>query len=217
MNSLNIITTNEFGEFAPEIDTSQYSDPTLSGIISQASGMVDEYLGYSPYAEDITDELKNGMVSIEGDIVIFPQKIPVISVSSIKIAKGSSSWDIDLTLTESGNAKYNIDYTKRNIRFPYASLSLQSASVFSNVFALRGSQFYTKTSYRGGYEPSDLPSPIKLATVLFARDILSRSQNTSGAKRISQGGISLEFSERDGKSDLIIDAERILRPYRRIG
>ena len=217
MTDINIITTTEFAQMAPEISTSQYTDATVSGFISSASKMVSDYLEYSPYAEDIVEELKSGMVTTEGDLIIYPNKIPVISVSAIKLAKGSSSGDVSLTLTESGNAKYNIDYTKRTIRFPYGELTLQGTPVFTNFFNLRGVQFFTKLSYRGGFEVSELPQTIKLATVLFTRDILSRSTNTSGAKRISQGGISLEYSERDGKSDLVVDAERLLRPYRRIG
>lgn len=217
MTEINIITTTEFAQMAPEISTSQYTDATVSGFISMASQMVTDYLGFSPFAEDIVDEVKDGRITTEGDLLIYPNKIPVISVSAIKLAKGSSSGDVSITLTESGNAKYNIDYTKRTIRFPYSGLTLQGNLIFTNIFNLRGVQFFTKISYRGGFEVAELPQTIKLATVLFTRDILARSMNTSGAKRISQGGISLEYFEKDGKSDLTIDAERLLRPYRRIG
>lgn len=218
MEYLNIISTTEFANLAPEIDTSMYTDATVSGIISQSSRLVSDYIGYSPFAENITDELREGRISVEGDLVIYPQKIPVISVSSIKIAKGSSSGDYNITLTESGNEKFNVDFAGRTIRYPGSALSLTGSPIFQDLFGLRGKHFYTKVTYRAGYEPSNLPEVIKLATVLYTRDNLARSMNTSGAKKISQGGISLEYSERkDAKSDLVADAERMLRPYRRVG
>lgn len=218
MTYTNLITTTEFANLAPEVDTSQYTEPTLSGMISQSSRQVADYIGYSPIAEDVVDEVRESRVSLEGDLVVYPVKIPVISVSTIKISKGSPQGDLSLTLTDSSGAKYNIDFTGRAIRFPSGELALTGSPAFTNFYNLRGQQFYTKLSYRGGYEVSNLPDVIKLATVLFTRDNLSRSMNSSGANKISQGGISLEFSDRkDSKSDLIVDAERILRPYKRIG
>lgn len=215
MDYINLITTTEFANMAPEIDTSQYTDATLSGKVSQASRQVGDYLGYSPNAESITDELRESVIDSNGDLIVRPQKIPIITVSAIKLAKGASDGDVDLTLTAGGNIKYNIDFAKRYIRFPYGEMSLTGTPSFTSFYDLRGKQFYTKLSYRGGYEDGNLPEVMKLATVLLTRDIIARALNTVGAKRISQGGISMEYFEGGGKSDLVIDAERMLRPYRR--
>ena len=216
MEHINLITTTEFANLAPEVDTSRYTDATLSGKITQASRMADDYLGYSPNAESITEELRESTIDSNGDLIIRPAKLPIISVSAITLSKGSSSGDVALTLTEGGNARYNVDFSGRYIRFPYAGISSLGVPTFMNFYELRGKQFYTKLSYRGGYEDGDLPEVIKLATVLLTREIIARAMNTAGAKKISQGGISIEYSARDGKSDLVIDAERMLRPYRRI-
>lgn len=216
MNHLNIITTDEFSQYAPEVDLSLYSSTTVSGMISQASRLVDDYLGYSPYAEDITDELKESLIDSNGDLIVRPAKIPVISVSSIKISKGSPSGDLTLDLTDDSGDRFNIDFSGRYIRVPWAEIALTGNVVFTSFQSIRSSQFYTKLTYRGGYEVDNLPQVFKQATILYMRDIASRSANTTGATRVSQGGISLAYEQRSGKSDLVIDAERILRPYRRI-
>lgn len=217
MNHINLINTTEFREYAPEVDLSLYNDTTISGMISQATTLVEDYVGYSPYAEDIVGELKESLIDSNGDLIVRPEKIPVISVSSLKLAKGSPAGDVDIVLTNESGDKYNIDFSGRYIRFPFGEMTLTGSPIFSNFYNLRGKQFYTKISYRGGYEPSDLPAVFKQATIMFMRDIISRSSNPSGATRISQGGISLSYEQRDGKSDLVFDAERILRPYRRVG
>lgn len=221
MAVINLITTVEFKEKAPEVDTSRYTDATVSGFITQASEEVGRYLQYDPLAEDITDELKTARVTTDGDLLVFPAKIPIISVSALSVKKGTT--ELTITLEDSqGNAKYNLDYTNRYLRFPSYEIILQGQIVvLTDFFAFRSTQFFSKMSYRAGYEPSSLPETIKEATVLYVREKLARAQNTAGAKRITQGGITLEYSQRGdkfgGKSDLVVDAEKLLRPYRRIG
>lgn len=213
---MNILTVNEFNSYAPEVDTSLYSEPTISGMLSQATTMVEDYLGYTVYAEDISNELLEGLVTTEGDLLVYPAKVPVISVSSLSITKGTTT--LNMTITDDNDvAKYNIERTRRTIRFPAGEIVLNGNTTFNNFYSLRGSQFYTKLSYRAGYEPSDLPSVFKLACTLYMREVLAEAMNTAGAKRISQGGISYEYFERDdSKSDLVKDAERLLNPYRRL-
>jgi len=221
MSVINLITVEEFKSKAPEVDTSRYTDPTVSGFITQASEEVGRYLQYDPFAENVADELKDARVTTEGDLLVYPAKIPIISVSALAIKKGTT--ELTITLQDSqGNDKFNLDYTKRNLRFPAGEILLQGQTILlTDFFSYRSTQFFSKMSYRAGYEVDDLPETIKQATVLYTREELARSQNTAGAKRISQGGITLEYNQRSsrfgGKSDLIVDAEKLLRPYRRIG
>lgn len=216
MNDLNIITIAEFEQFAPEVGLSQYDNPTVSGMISQASRRVRDYLRYSPLAEDISNELKTAQITSEGDLLIYPDKVPVISVSSLNIKKGATS--IALTLQDgNSNNKFNVDHTGRTIRYPFGEITLQGVPVFSDFWALRGTQFFTEMSYRGGWEVADLPTTIKEATVLFVRDILTHRNNAAGAHRITQGGITIQYSDTGGESDFVKDAKKILGVYRRIG
>lgn len=217
--NLNIITITEFQNECPEVDISQYVPATISGMITDASGMVSDYLRYTPIAEDIVDEVKEAHVTTEGDLIINPAKPPIVSVSALAVTKGTTTLNITLT-SSAGEPKYNLDFAKRYLRVPGAEIQLSGTFSLNSLYSLRESQFYTKMSYRGGFEASAIPPAIKQACILFVRELLSRRFNTSGAKKISQGGISVEYSMRnvdDDKSDLVKDAERLLRPYRRIG
>lgn len=213
----NLITVAEFTAAAPEVDLSKYETTTVSGFIGKASKEATDYLQYTPLQETITDEQKNAVITNEGDLLIFPNKPPVQSVSAIAILKGATVINLNL---KSGDDidKFNIDFTKRNIRYPAGELTLQGVPIFTNFYGMRGSQFYTQITYVGGFLESELPDTITQAVVLLTREILSRSQNTSGAEEISQGGLRLKFSSRrGGESDLVVDAKKLLNPYKRIG
>jgi hypothetical protein len=216
MTDTNLITVDQFKLFAPEIDISRYTTETLESMIAWASKQVSDYLQYTPLAEDITDEIKEARVSSEGDLIIKPRKVPVQSVSSIILHKGATNVSLVLT-DDSGNTRYNIDFTKRTIVYPYGEIAFQGVPVFANFFQLRRNLFYVKLSYRGGFEDEELPSPITQATVLFMRDIFSEKYNMTGADTLSQGGISLSFSSSTkDTSQLVKKAHKLLNPYRRI-
>lgn len=218
MTDVNLITVTEFGQYAPEVDTSRFDAPTLSGIIGQASKDVSDYLLYTPIQEAIVNEKVNGQVSNEGDLVIRPLKLPVQSVSAIALIRGSDT--LTLTLQDSGVDKYNIDATKRTVRFPGYELAFNNSGdgnfLLTDFYALRGAPFLTKISYVGGWTLSELPPSIKQAAILFMRDILATTYNIGGATKISQGSVSLEFLNRQGKTNLRLQGERLLNPYRRI-
>lgn len=212
----NIITVTEFGEFAPEVDTSQYTNPTISGMISQASRMATDYLEYSPLAENIVDEVKQGLVTVDGDLLIMPAKLPIVSVSALYVTKGTTTLTVELQ--RDGTDKFNIDYTRRHIRLPYNELILQGTTVVFDFYALRSSQFYTKMSYRGGWEPSELPATIKQAVVLLTKDILSGQNNAMGLTSMSQGQVRFSWGkDASGVSPLVKQAHLLLGPYRRLG
>jgi len=217
MTDSNIITVTEFGQFAPEVDTSKYDAPTLSGMISAASKIATDYLEYTPFAEDIANEVVQGLITTEGDLLIFPKKLPIQTVSAISITRGATT--VALTITNgAGVNKFNIDYTQRNIRYPYQEITLQGVPVFTDFYSLRGRQFYTKVSYRGGWEPSALPGSIKQAVVLLMKDLVSGQYNQMGANRLRQGAVEFEFGSTGmGESKLVKDAKRLLGPYRRVG
>lgn len=215
MTDLNLITVTEFGQLAPEVDTSRFDAPTLSGYISTASQMASQYLGYTPLAEDIVAEVVDGKIDTAGDLVVFPKKLPIQSVASISIYRGTVT--VDLNLTSGGVNRFNLDFTNRYVRYPYQELTIQGNAIFSNFYSLRSIQFFTKMSYRGGWEPSSLPFTIKQAVVLIMKDLLSGQYNIAGATRLSQGGVSFDFSGMRGKSKNLNDAYRLLNNFRRIG
>lgn len=207
-----LLTVTEFGQLAPEVNLARYDNTTVSGILSQASQIVSDFLEYSPYAEDLVDEVVKGRVTTRGDLIVFPQKIPLVSVSSIKIVRGSTSIDVGLT-DSSGNNRYNIDYQARSLIYPYEEMTLNGTVVFIDFFSLRNQSFFTRMSYRAGFEPSQLPGSIKQAAVLVAKDIFSKQFNSAGADEIRQGGISLKFGSGKTTSQFMKDAKTLLAPY----
>lgn len=221
MTDFSLITVEDFKVLAPDVDLSSYADPTVSGMIASASKQVSDYLEYNPLAEDVIDEVKNGMITTDGDLLVFPNKVPVIRLDAMAVMRGTSIVNMELNGTLNGQPlpRYNIDYTGRNIRYPWDEATLDGSPIILNFLYLRGSQFYTKISYRGGFEVSQLPWPIKQATALFVREFLQPSYNTQGLTRLQQGGISFGFggNGQAGRSKLVQDAERLLGPYKRVG
>lgn len=216
MTNLNLITVTDFQNYAPEVDISSYSGATVSGMINQASQIASDILQYTPLAEDIVGEIGEGRITTEGDLVIFPAKVPVQSVASIKLVKGTT--EVNLTLLDSeGNTRFNIPWQKRHIRYPNYEFSTQTAGLLTNFWSLRGTQFYYKMNYRAGFEASDLPASIQHAVTLIVRDIIAQRNNTTGADSISQGGISFTYgSSGMGDSAYMKEAKKILGDYRRV-
>lgn len=212
MTNVAIITVNELKTFAPEINLTQYDDPTISGYILQASQIVSDYIDYTPMAEYVVDEIAQGRISTRGDLVIFPQKVPIQSVQSIQIVRGGTSIDVGLT-DGNNNTRYNIDWQKRKILYPHEEVTLSGAVVFIDFWQLKQTTFYTKISYRGGFEVSELPLSIKQATILVLRDLFSKQYNRAGASEISQGGISLRFNMSKDSTSFMKQAKDLLNPY----
>jgi hypothetical protein len=217
MTDNNLITVTELGLMAPKLDTTAFDAPTLSGYIQAASKIASDYLEYTPLAEDIVGEIRDGRITSEGDLLIFPAKLPIASLSSLEITRGTASVTLSL-VNGAGANRYNIDFNKRHVRYPYQELVIQGTPVFTNFNNLRGIQFYTKMSYRGGYEVASLPQTIKQAVAILVMDLIGPQNNPTGATEIRQGQVSFKYnSYGEAQSQLMKSALRLLNPYRRIG
>ena len=195
----NYISVNDLHTLAPELYTSIsgiYNEVTLSGIITQASARVDQYLGYTLPIETIANEKNDGLVDSGANLVIYTRKRPIENVTGVDLRKGNDV--ITLSLTSSGNDKFDIPEPKVSFIYPNAELSTSSVSTIANFFEIRDNKFYTITDYRAGYET--IPQTMKEATLLYVREILGRRLNTAGASSISQGSLSITYSQRDRKS-----------------
>jgi len=203
---MNYISVDEFKNWNPEMDFSAYGNVTISGMISRASKWVDGYLGYDLQIEDITDEKAETIISPDGDILIFPRKFPIHSVSKLEIFLGTYSTELSLQ-DSNGNNKYVIPSNQRYILYPYYAINIEGK--------MRLRKYFTKISYRAGYET--IPDDIKDAVNLITKDIFNRQTNPMLLSSTSQGGITMSF--RGGEeSDYIKQAKVILDRYkRRIG
>lgn len=213
MNRANYITVTEFQEFNPELNFTGYSATTLSGMITRASANCDNYIGYTLPYETITREQKEGMVSSDGDLVVFGSKRPIRAVSEIRLKLGSTI--IDVTLTDgNGNERYDITERGDRITIPYQDIALTGTFTINDFALLRGRTFFTQMTYEAGYQ--EIPMDIKDAVNLFAKDIFIRQANPMDLQSVNQGAINMNFRTRtDGKSDFIVDAENKLNEYKK--
>jgi hypothetical protein len=183
--------------------------------LSVAEKQVNNYLGYTTasgiFAESIVAEKAKGKVNGEGDLVIFPNKIPIISVSGIDLVKGTSS--VTLSLTDSaGTPRYDIPMENDRIYYPNQEFSLTGTSTIGSFFNIKFSTFFTKLNYIAGY--TEVPADIRQATVNLVADIVMRHSNKEALQSMTQGRISKSWMSREGASDFYLDAITLLSPYR---
>jgi hypothetical protein len=192
-----------------EIDST--FEPQVLDWVSTAEQKINRYLGYTTasgiFMEQISGELTDVRVNTIGDLMVFPKKIPINSISGLSIVKGSDS--ISMTLEDdSGTDKYTISPNSDYIIYP--SGELETYSSFHN---LKYSKGYAKLNYIAGYDT--VPGDIRQAAVNLVSDIVMRHSNKEGLESITQGRVTKRYWARtDGHSDFYLDAMDLLRPYR---
>jgi hypothetical protein len=202
----NLLLVNIDATFNTQIDT----------WISVAETMVNNYLGFTTasgiWNESVVNELNDTHVDGDLNLVIYPRKRPVNSVSNITIVKGPVNVSLSLTDTD-GNTRYQIPVQQNVIVYPNYQLSLTASTILHHFGIIKYSRFYTKVSYIGGY--TTIPGPINLATTYYVADIFMRQANKEGLSSITQGRITKRWAEeRDGRSNWMRRAEEMLNYYR---
>lgn len=186
--------------------------------ISAAERRVNQFTGYTTASgmlmEQITSEFTETRVDGDLNLVIFPRKYPIDSISKLNIRKGSYS--VTLSLVNSlGVNRYAIPEPKQMIVYPNYEITqtATSALFIRNFVDIKFSRFFCELDYIAGY--AEIPEDVQYATTLIAADIFMRQANKEGLVSVTQGRISKRWSERkDGKSDLIVDAETMLANYK---
>lgn len=203
-----VTTVTDFLASAPELDLSSYDNTTVSGILNRSQKRAEGYLDYSLYQEDTTEKI-DAIINANGDLVIYPTKLPINSLESLKIVKGS----FELTINTDSPA---IDIpNKHDAIYVNGSELSYTGDIYIDFRNLRQFTVFADITYNAGYSVETLPADIQYAIFLYARDELSRKYNTTGAKSISQGAVTISYQQRDGKSELVQDAESALSTYRR--
>jgi len=185
--------------------------------ISGAEVKVNNYLGYATasgiWNEQIIGELLDARVDGGLNLVIYPRKRPINSISKIELWQGADNLSLDLVDAD-GNTKYIIPVQQNVVVYPSSEISATSSSSSISTFAdVKFSRWYTKMDYIAGY--TSIPQDIAEATTLLTADTFMRHANKEGLVSLTQGRISKRWAERrDGRSDLIMDAERILDHYK---
>lgn len=214
MNAAPYISVSEFQTNNPELDFSAYADTTVSGMIARASAHVDAFLHYSLGVENLSNELTDAYADTDGNLKIFTRKIPIVSVSSLQLKLGTYSTSLSLT-DSAGNARYDVPDPQHHILYPYQEIATTGTVSINNFFQIRDRTLFVRVSYRAGY--TTIPDDIKDAVNLLTKDIFVRQSNPMNLASVSQGGISMTHGQKTGgKSDLVLQAEAMLQPYRRV-
>jgi hypothetical protein len=211
----NYINVSEFAQYNSELDLSLYTAITISGMISRASAEMDNFLNYSLGVEEIVAEKSEAMVSNNGNLVIYTRKVPIISVSSIKLKLGTVSLNLNLT-DGNGNPRYDIPARARSVTYPYQEISMTGVFSVRNFYQLRGVELFSQIDYRAGFET--IPDDLKDACNLWAKDIFMRSTNPMDLRGISQGAITMYFRDKDDSGDgaYMRQAKNILQSYKKV-
>lgn len=174
--------------------------------IAAAEKQVNRYLGYTTtsgiLAEQITNEITRTSIDASGDLVVFPRKTPIISISSMGLVRGTSEQSLSLT-DDSGNPKYTLPTIGSYVSFPSAEIG----------YSIRGMNSFLKMSYIAGF--TEVPPDIRLATVNLVAETIMRHSNKEGLEFLAQGRISKRWATRqEGQSDFVKDAYELLKGYR---
>lgn len=209
-----ILSVAELKSFAPELDLSQYSDATISGMLSQATeraASASNVTGFDFQA--VVNETDRAYISNDGELVISVRRRPIVSVTSITLTKGGFSTNLVLTDT-ANNPLYQIPYPSTKLVFPNSYFYLTGtylAGGSSQLYTLRGAKVFYQMSYTGGHQT--IPDDLKYAVSLYFRDIVAKKNNPSGLSSFNQGSYSESYATGDpmGRSPLVKEAESVLR------
>lgn len=197
-----------------EIDNS--FDEQIDDWIATVEAQVNKYLGYSSSAgillEDIVGEKVDGRITTDLDLIVFPRKLPVVTVSGMSLSKGTTSISIELEDGD-GNPRYDINADENYILIAGDEINTTGTSILRSFGELRNTRFFTKINYRAGY--ATVPADIRQATVELVADIVMRHANKEGLEQITQGRVTKRWRQlADGHSDFYLDAMSLLKPYR---
>jgi hypothetical protein len=187
--------------------------------IAAAELHVNKYIGHTTASgvllETITNENAAGRIDSESNLIVFPRKIPIVSVQGITLVKGTSTIELELE-DGSGNTRYNLPPANDYLLYPNQELSISGASIISSFSEIKTVKFFSQIDYVGGY--AVVPADIRMATVNLASDMVMRHANKEGLESITQGRVSKRWRQRYfnefGESDFILDAYKLLDHYR---
>lgn len=207
------VSNQEFRDATPGLDLSKYTETTLSGVLTRATARAERFIEYTLPFEIITGEKSDGLVNAHGDLVVYPRKLPIRSVDSIKIIKGPLNTSVQFS-------------NRIDIPASYDRIIIDAHTIFFSGFSvinfgnLRTQSFFVEIGYQAGFFMYDRPEDIKDAIILLGRDEVARSFNPVGASEIRQGGVTIKYGNspraEQGKSDLVRDAEAILTTYKKV-
>lgn len=199
----NLITVSGFQSRNPDVDTSVWDSPTISGFISRATKAMQNYCNVDGFlTTNVVAERAKTVISVEGDLIIYPRIRPLNSVSAVRLVKGGFS--TSLTLSGQGQQYFQVPYPYTSISYPssyLAGVGTLSIGGSQQLVTLRSANTYCEIDYSGGF--ATVPEDLADACDLWVRDLLVRRLNTMGAQLIRQGSVTIQHSLRNDSVDSI--------------
>ena len=208
-----ILSATDIANYAPELDLSQYSTATISGMASQATNRAVQFCSVNGFDQvQEIDEMDKAYISNDGELVVSVRRRPIVTIQSVSLVKGGFSTSLNLTGAD-GNPLYQIPSPRSKFVFPNSYFYLTGtylAGGSSQLYTLRGAKVFYKMTYTAGYSP--IPDDLKFAVILYFRDIVAQAKNPQGLQGFTQGSYSEQYgSNAEGKSKLVLQAEDALR------
>lgn len=201
----NLITAQDITDYAPDLDLSSFTGPTISGMITRASNYVINYCNVDGFLQQaVTNEREKVRINPEGDLIMSFHRRPVAqgSVTAVRLKTINSS--ISLSMTDaSGNDVYYIPTGGTYMVYPSNFL----LSLGYGLLSVRYSNARYELDYTGGYNP--IPDAIKEATTLVFRQYALRRINPLGASEFRQGNFMIS-NRGVTKPPLLSEAQNIL-------
>lgn len=207
-----ILTAADVAAYAPELDLSAYSAPTISGMLNQATQLAAQFCSVNGFdLATETAERDRAYINNEGELVISVLRRPIVSVASINLVKGGFS--TSLVLNQSGTQLYQVPTPGNKLVFPNSFFYLTGtylAGGSSQLYTLRGAKVFYEITYTGGYQV--IPDDLKYAVMLYFRDIYTQQFNTTGLSSFTQGSYSetRQTPSKNGVTPLAQQARSVL-------
>lgn len=220
MANVNLIDVTDFTTYAPDVDLTLYPTATLSGVISQASQQIVSYCAVKGFDyQTETAEVDRAALSPMGELMIDFRRRPVVvgDVTTVQLKKGG--FTTTLSLTDSSSVPlFQIPYPGQRMYYPSSYLASAGTLILggsTQLVTMRGADVFTSVTYNGGYQT--IPNDLKLACILWVRDLLAWQYNNTGATSFTQGSYSSNFGA-DADSRFLKQAKRLLNQggYRRV-
>jgi hypothetical protein len=217
----NLIDNTYIQNNAPELDLSQYSATTVSGIISQASSSVINYCQVDGFLQStVTSERERAHINAAGDLIISFRRRPVSQGDVTAIRLRTVAVNQSLTLQSGGSDIYFIPRPGTYAVYPSNYL----ISFGRGLLALRGANLFYEVDYTGGYVQTPtagyqiVPPDLQEATLLMVRDILARRYNPMGMDMFRQGSMQAMTRRNNGLTQFVEAARDLLdqNGYRRL-
>lgn len=188
MQTQNLLTNEELAQYAPNLDTSAMTAPTISGMINQASQAVASYCNVEGFLNVAVTETQRCMFNTDGDLIVSFRRPRVSQGAVTAVNYKQRAVDYSVTLQTNGVDDYFVDPSGLYMTLPYHTLGLYG----TGLRVYQTDDLFCQISYTGGYANTveTLPGDLKRAAVLFLLANEAANTDVTGLKSFRQGSYS---------------------------